>query len=310
MRMRSILHLALVPLMTTLLIGGVGTALADDPTFSKVYVFGDSNVDNGNVFIATGGTIPPSPPYDMGRFSNGLLWVEVMADELGLPNPAPSLAGGTNYAWGGATTGPGLSPFGTPNLGMQIDSFLAAERLFHGDELIVLQAGNNDLNIALLPSFTAYEPEVIANNFKDHIKELAKAGGRHFLVLNVGASYRQPSLIGTPDEDRFRHEFRSLNRLLKKTLKKLAKKLGVTIAMFDYHSLTEEIFADPASYGLMNIKDAFLSVGGDPDQFFWWDDFHLSRVTHAIVGEAATEFVSDVFRCHRHGDGARPKRKR
>src|SRR4051812_17171996 len=101
----------------------VGTAPAADPPFSKVYVFGDSNVDNGNVFIATSfpgddiPTFPPSPPYDMGRFSNGPLWVEVMADRLGLPNPAPSLAGGTDYAWGGATTGPGLSPFGTPNLG-------------------------------------------------------------------------------------------------------------------------------------------------------------------------------------------------
>src|SRR5262249_58048428 len=82
------------------------------PPFSKVYVFGDSNLDNGNVFIATSAdpndefpTFPPSPPYDNGRFSNVPLWVEVMADVLGLPNPAPNLVGGTNYAWGGANTG-------------------------------------------------------------------------------------------------------------------------------------------------------------------------------------------------------------
>ena len=107
----------LIPVITAQLIGMSGMALADDPPFSKVYVFGDSNVDNGNVYIATSAdpndqypTTPPSPPYDRGRFSNGPVWVEVMAERLGLPNPEASLAGGTNYAGGGATTGPGLSP--------------------------------------------------------------------------------------------------------------------------------------------------------------------------------------------------------
>src|SRR5262245_39856768 len=142
MRMRSIPRLALMTMMTTLLVGGVGAALPNAPPFSKVYVFADSNLDNGNVFIATSAdpndpypTTPPSPPDDHGRYSNGPLWVEVMAARLGLPNPAPSLAGGTDYAWGGATTGPGLSPFGSWNLGKQIDSFVTNEGSFRGDEL-------------------------------------------------------------------------------------------------------------------------------------------------------------------------------
>src|SRR5262249_26946392 len=104
--------------------------------------------------------------------------------------------------------------------------------------------------------------------------------------------------------------FRTLNRLLEKTLKKLAKQLDVTIALFDYDSLTEDIFDDPASFNLMNVRDGALPVRGDADVFFWWDDFHLSRVTHAIVGDAATEFVSDVFHCRRHRDKARTKRTR
>lgn len=301
--------LASALLALTALTAWVETTLAGDLPFSRVYVFADSNLDNGNVFLFTSAepndpfpTFPPSPPYDNGRFSNGPLWVEVMAAELGLPNPGPSLAGGTDYAWGGATTGPGLSPFGTPNLGTQIDSFLAAEGSFHGDELIVLQAGNNDLNVARLPTFTALGLGAIANNFEDHITQLARAGGRYFLVTKLAASYRQPTLARTPYGNRLRHQFDALNKLLERTLTKLAKKLGVTIVLFDYDTVAEAVSDDPDSYGLENVDAGFLTdpdvgaiAGDDPDTFFWWDDFHLTRAAHAIVGKAATKLVSEVF---------------
>lgn len=44
--------------------------------FSQFYVFGDSLSDTGNVFNASGGLIPPDPPYSQGRFSNGDIWVD------------------------------------------------------------------------------------------------------------------------------------------------------------------------------------------------------------------------------------------
>jgi len=53
------------------ILGGVGAfALPACATpFSQLVVFGDSNVDNGNFYAATGGTLPASPPYYQGRFS-------------------------------------------------------------------------------------------------------------------------------------------------------------------------------------------------------------------------------------------------
>src|SRR5262249_42011574 len=77
-----------------------------EPPFSEVVVFGDSISDTGNVFLFTDG-VAAGPPYFEGRFSNGPVWVEVLAQGLGLPAPAPSLSGGTNSAWGRAQTGPG-----------------------------------------------------------------------------------------------------------------------------------------------------------------------------------------------------------
>ena len=57
--------------------------------------------------LRTSGAEPASPYVD-GEFSNGPVWVQDLAARLGLPALTPSLAGGTDYAFGGATTGSGL----------------------------------------------------------------------------------------------------------------------------------------------------------------------------------------------------------
>ena len=48
-----------------------------------MFVFGDSLSDNGNVYDATSGIIPATP-YADGRFSNGRIYAEYMANRLNL----------------------------------------------------------------------------------------------------------------------------------------------------------------------------------------------------------------------------------
>ena len=45
---------------------------------TQIVAFGDSLIDTGNVFAATGN--PPAPYFD-GRYSNGSIWVEYLADK-------------------------------------------------------------------------------------------------------------------------------------------------------------------------------------------------------------------------------------
>ena len=88
------------------------SANASLQTLSDLFVFGDSLSDGGNSGIvsqaATGGAVTfPPPPYYNGQYSNGPVAVEYLWKSY---NPGdtsfkPSLAGGTNYAIGGATTG-------------------------------------------------------------------------------------------------------------------------------------------------------------------------------------------------------------
>jgi len=108
--------------------------------YESISVFGDSFSDTGNVFNATTGAIPPSPTYFDGRFSNGPVWVEYLAQELGLTfNPR------TNFAFGGPTTGfNNISIAALPGLQQQINGFTAANPFAKPDALYIVWAGAND----------------------------------------------------------------------------------------------------------------------------------------------------------------------
>ena len=67
---------------------------------NQLYIFGDSLSDLGTVFRATGGMYPPQPTYFQGRYSNGRVWVEYLADRLQIKASQVN-----NFACGGATTG-------------------------------------------------------------------------------------------------------------------------------------------------------------------------------------------------------------
>ena len=71
--------------------------------FSDLYVFGDSLSDVGNLSAATLGFLPGSDYFD-GRYSNGPVYAELLAEKLGLEPLRRSGEGGNNFAYGGAST--------------------------------------------------------------------------------------------------------------------------------------------------------------------------------------------------------------
>src|SRR5690242_7531767 len=98
MRRRNVLGILAILAIT----GGTAQGMAEP--FTGIVAFGDSLSDAGNVFIATNGQLP-APPYFNGHFSNGPTWVEDLSQALGLGTLRPSLAGGTDFAYGSAITG-------------------------------------------------------------------------------------------------------------------------------------------------------------------------------------------------------------
>ena len=81
-------------------LAAAGAASAQD--YGRIITFGDSLSDNGNLYAATGGAQPLSPPYFQGRFSNGPVWVELLG--FTQARVGGSVTGSINYAYGGART--------------------------------------------------------------------------------------------------------------------------------------------------------------------------------------------------------------
>src|SRR5579883_862271 len=112
---------------------------------TKIVVFGDSLSDTGNAYIGSLHLKAPSPPYFRGRFSNGPIWVEMFARHFGL-KAAPALAGGSDFAVGGAKVGSGLD-----SLPHQADLYLALSIFSRPDPnaVYIIFGGGNDIRRAL-----------------------------------------------------------------------------------------------------------------------------------------------------------------
>lgn len=243
--------------------------------FTDLIVFGDSLTDTGNDFDLSGGSFPTPPNYE-GRFSNGPVWVEYLASALGLPAPAASRLGGKNFAYGGAQTGSGTSTIadGVPNVGPQIDEFLATGRVLTGEDLVVLWAGHNDLAGGIAPS-------VAVANLSSHITTLHANGGGNFLVGNISGSDQ-------------------LNTMLADELQRLTANLSISIATLDFAGLIDEIVANPGAFGFTNISSPAWNertgeVVANPEEYVRWDSVpHPTTACHRIIGQRAAKAVATI----------------
>src|ERR1700722_3162400 len=86
--------------IVAMIFAAVGVPSAHASGVDAIYAFGDSLSDTGNIYIGTGGALPLSP-YVSGQFTNGNVWLRDFASDIGVGPVSPSLAGGTDYAYGG-----------------------------------------------------------------------------------------------------------------------------------------------------------------------------------------------------------------
>jgi phospholipase/lecithinase/hemolysin len=243
--------------------------------------FGDSLTDTGNYYSATG---QPPPPYDQGRFSNGPLWVEYLANQLGVAAPTASQLGGSNYAWAGARTGDGLVSGLIPNTGTQISTYLASNAPT-ATQLFTLWAGANDF---LADGQT--DPSIPVNNIGSEITTLANAGAKLFMVPNLPRLGDLPATNTLPqgDRDALNQLTLAFDSLLHSELVQLRQSLGITIVEVDIKSLVQNVIANPAQYGFTNVTTSALDDGVLSGQgYLFWDSIHPTTAGHELVAMTA-----------------------
>jgi phospholipase/lecithinase/hemolysin len=253
-------------------------------------------------------TFPPSPPYAQ-RLSNGPTAVEVLAADLGLPL-APSLAGGRDYAFGGADTGTGnyfsiytgVPPAinflfsGPPNFPAtgtlaQIQAFEAAGGTIAPDGLTVLWAGPNDIFTALQlgQDLNAAVGNAVSNlAFETQL--LYAAGARTILVPNLANLGLIPFGLGSGHSAELTALSVGFNMALAQALGALEPLLpGLDIIGFDTFSFVDTAIANPAAFGFTNVTDPCfngVSVCANPDQYVFFDSVHPTARAHELLGDA------------------------
>jgi phospholipase/lecithinase/hemolysin len=269
--------------------------------FTEIVSFGDSLSDVGNFSAATGGASPPALyGYYQGRFTNGPNWVDYLARDLGLAGPIASSNGGLDYAYGGATTGPGDStvtfppgfapgPATVPNIDKQIASFLASHTTSAGQLFMIWGGANDFLNAGQT------NPFIPAQNIANEIATLASAGAKTFLIPNLPLLGALPSTssLPAPIPQELNQLTVAFNTILQTEATQLDKSLGVQIHIVDIYSLMNDAMANPAKYGFTNVTDSALLSGSNGDDYLFWDIVHPTTRADSFIGGLAARAVPE-----------------
>jgi outer membrane lipase/esterase len=288
-------------------------ALASLPAAASPYtsmvVFGDSLSDSGNNALAlpggpqaqtiTGNSYVPSYPYAPGTtYSNGPVWATYAASALGV-SAAPSLAGGSNYAFGGATTGPAGNPFPYSLLTQATQYLASTGGAASSSALYVVAGGGNDARAALSaiaanpasgPATIAATAASFAANILTIVNELNSVGAQHIVVWDTPNLGLTPAVVAGGGA--------ALGTLLAMDMNAdLAAALtGKTdVSIFDIFGLGTSIALDPSAYGFANVTDACGAVvGANCNTYAYWDGIHPTTAAHLVIADAFVDEVTGV----------------
>lgn len=304
------------------IIGGSAFAQTASPSFSQIVVFGDSFSDTGNVrarvISKSGGTVDfPSHGYNyaIGRYTSdhatvpssatyaGLWHEQLAATFLHIPAATYSLGGGTNYAFGGATTKEGTTQeavVSTPSgdvtitidhMGKQVGDYLASQ-VIDPNALYILWGGVNDL----LQDNSGANVTATAARVTGLFTQIAQAGAKYIMVPNVPAIGVAPAFPGDSAAARsLNAAIASYRGRLRADLTSVQNTLGSqgitpTVYALDFWKETIWIYSNPGRYEFTDTSTSAqgdTNAGANPDHFLYWDGLHLTTAGHYWIAKAA-----------------------
>ncbi|MBC7701575.1 SGNH/GDSL hydrolase family protein [Aquabacterium sp.] len=291
-------------------ITSVGTAVvlmaspftSANAAYSQIVAFGDSLSDNGNVFAAVKASLGfgiPAAPYWNGRFSNGPVAVEVMAQTLGITL--------VDYAFGGALTGTtnraGIA--GLPGIQNEVNQFTAslsaAGKTADASALYFLWGGANDF-FSATDKLAALAPAIA--NLTGQVGQLYGAGAREFFVPLMPDLSNTRSAInaGATDQAKAHALSVAFNTNLTTALQGLQGNLtGATIRVFDpnpsLNAARDALLAEGGTAATSCWTGNYTGTGGtlcaNPDLYTLWDDVHPTARLHLALGQSMAAAVPE-----------------
>lgn len=282
----------------------IAAAADGAPSFTRLWVFGDSLSDTGNTqaVLGTNALIANLAGYGAnGRFSNGPVWHEPMATALGLPLATRSRSGGSNYAHGGARvdTATGQSE----GVLTQFNGWLSGPGALGADPqaLYAIWAGGNDARDLVGNANPQPGVNSSINALAGVLTGLVNAGAQTLLVPNLPNLGRIPENLGNPANAASASFVTGLwNASLLDMLTNLTTATGVDIYYLDVFSIFNQVLDTPAAFGFANTTGQCRSVTNfgftetscaNPDTWVFWDAIHPTRAAHAVLGAAATNLL-------------------
>jgi len=338
MKNRKLLCILALLVLTVMLTSCAATedTASTENSISHLYTFGDSSVDTGRAKelteeIVNSDTVPEGAYvkaedgyYWMGRYSNGKVYTELLAEYLDV--------GITNYAVGGAKSGPDSSGYtnwsrwltGTGGTEQTKEFVETQEGTIDPDALYLISVGGND-TYNLLSDSVDNVVNGSVSNISEMVTDLADAGAKQFIVvlqcykpesgLSEFASLHRETTVKAMEElsenqdlDILCIDFSSLNESIEKDMGKYGYKTlsyymisdYIPAIGYSYHFLDNtELFSNaPEGYGEYTYDD-FTGYDEDgfwtADEYYYYDEYHVTRTTHRNFFEYMKPLVEEHF---------------
>jgi phospholipase/lecithinase/hemolysin len=286
--MKNLIHLTIGILLFGLAVCPV------DAAFTSLHIFGDT------VSTTTNG---PGGTYYYGqRFSNGRVWVEVLAQRQGLG--ANSI---TNVNWSNSSNN--CSYYGDysscvvkalTNYPAPLDSNTALFVVWVIDADFVYDVLNYGTSIT---QWTNSINQSLTNHFKI-ITNLYAKGIRTLIMPNAVDLSEVPIYSGyaAAKNGFIRQNVSYFNAAFASILNQARTSLpGITIYEPDFFSLLDNVITNAAAYGLTNAGvDVFdssltdLSLNGPGTNYIFWDNMDPTAKVHEIMADAVQNLISPV----------------
>lgn len=221
---------------------------------NRLVVFGDSLSDQGKAYDKFYNTIPVSPPYWKGRFSNGPIWIDILAEKYAIVNEAEASSTAVDYTQ--FSDAPNYLIVNT--LKHEINQFLE-KSTFTSRDVVIIWIGGNDY-----ATYDWLEPndiERVVQEIAIQTQRIENLGARHILVVNlpdmgIAPIARKQGVQQKLSEVSKNHNFR-LQELFDQTFD------PAVVQVYDAFGAFNSIVNSPHTYGFKNFQDACYT------SFFW-----------------------------------------